>query len=75
MFGSIGLPEAILVVSFASVALLASMFWIWMLIDAATKETDPHDRLLWVVIIIFTHIVGAAIYFVLRRTPRMRTAA
>ncbi|HEX9406736.1 MAG TPA: PLDc N-terminal domain-containing protein [Thermoanaerobaculia bacterium] len=38
-----------------------SIFWIWMLIVAATKERSTQDKLLWVIIIIFTHIIGAAI--------------
>ncbi len=51
-----------------------SIFWIWMLIVAATKESSTQDKLLWVIIIIFTHIIGAAIYFLVRYAPRMRSA-
>jgi len=51
-----------------------SIFWIWMLIDAATKERTTGDKILWVIIIIFTHVIGAAIYYFVRHAPRTRTA-
>ena len=74
MFGTLGVPELILLGSFAIVGVIASIFWIWMLIDAAMHEKDSTDKLVWVLIILFTHFIGAVIYFILRRVPRMRTA-
>ena len=52
--------------------LAASIFWIWMLIVAATKERSTGDKILWVIIIIFTHIIGALIYYFVRYAPRTR---
>ena len=49
----------------------ATAFWIAMLIEVATKETDPNERLVWVIIVVFTHIIGALIYFFVRRPIRM----
>ena len=49
---------------------LGTAFWIWMIIECTTKERDP-DRLVWIVIIAFTHFIGAAIYFVVRRPRRI----
>jgi hypothetical protein len=52
-------------------ALCGFLFWLWMLIDCATKESNQgNDRLVWVVIIIFTNIVGALIYWFIRRPQR-----
>jgi heme/copper-type cytochrome/quinol oxidase subunit 2 len=65
---SIGLPEILFVLVFG----LGSIFWIWMLIDAATHEKNAQDRILWVLIIIFTHVIGAAIYFFVRRGARLK---
>jgi len=46
-------------------------FWIWMLIDCATEEPSTgNDKLVWIVIIVFTHIIGASIYYFVRRRPR-----
>ena len=50
----------------------SSIFWIWMLIAAATKERSTGDKILWVIIIIFTHIIGALIYYFVRYAPRTR---
>jgi phospholipase D-like protein len=45
---------------------LGTIFWIWMLIVAATRERSTGDKILWVIIIIFTHVIGAAIYYFVR---------
>ena len=50
---------------------LSFVFWIWMLVDCATKERgEGNDKLIWVLIILFTHIIGAALYFFIRRPAR-----
>ena len=67
MFGPLSVP---LLAGFGVVALLASIFWIWMLVDAATHEKNSTDKLVWVLIILFTHLIGAVIYFILRRAHR-----
>jgi hypothetical protein len=46
-----------------------TIFWIWMIIECATRERDP-DRLVWIIIVVFTHVIGAAIYFFVRRPVR-----
>jgi hypothetical protein len=52
--------------------LAAGGFWIWMLIDCATKEPSiGNDKLVWIIIIVFTNIIGALIYFFVRRVPRL----
>ncbi|HLP76112.1 MAG TPA: PLDc N-terminal domain-containing protein [Candidatus Paceibacterota bacterium] len=48
-------------------------FWIWMLIDCATKESsEGNNKIVWVIIIALTNWVGAAIYFFVRRPQRIR---
>lgn len=54
-------------------SLAAFAFWIWMLIDCATKEpNEGNDKLIWILIIALTHGVGALIYFLVRRPERIR---
>jgi len=60
MFG-LGIPELLLLVLMG--------FWIWMIIDCATKEKG-NDRIVWVIIVVFTNVLGAAIYFFVRYLPR-----
>jgi uncharacterized RDD family membrane protein YckC len=50
------------------IALAASVFWIWMLVDAITnKQLNDNDKLIWVLVIIFTHFIGGLIYFFVGR--------
>ena len=52
-------------------ALLAIGFWIWMLVECATKESSVgNDKLIWVLIIILTHLLGALLYCFIRRPRR-----
>jgi phospholipase D-like protein len=46
--------------------------WLWMLVDVLTQERDPTQKLVWVIVIVFTNILGAILYFVIRKLPRMR---
>lgn len=67
MLGSFGLPELLI---FLFVGVFGG-FWIWMLIEAATKEAEgSQDRTLWVLIIVLTQFLGALIYFFVRRPVR-----
>ena len=54
---------------------LGTIFWVWMLVDCATKEPDEgNSKVVWTIIIVFTHLVGAAIYFFVRRPQRRAEA-
>ena len=65
----------LLMMVFAVTGVLGTMFWVWMLIEAATKEPDGgSDRIVWVLIIWLTHMIGSALYFFARR-PRRRSQA
>jgi hypothetical protein len=51
--------------------LLAFLFWLRALIDCATKESsEGNTKVVWVIIIVFTNIVGALIYWLVRRPQR-----
>ena len=51
----------------------ASIFWIWMIIDCAVNEpSEGNDKIVWLLVIIFTHFIGAAIYYFVRRPERIR---
>ncbi len=73
MFGLLsGLFELMLVLMFLAVGVIGTIFWIWMLVDCATKEpSTSNDKIVWVVIIALTHLLGAAIYFFVRRPRRI----
>ena len=47
-------------------------FWPRMLIDCATKEpNERNNKVVWTLIIVFTHMIGAALFFLVRH-PRRR---
>lgn len=57
---------------FGLFGLLAFAFWVWMLYESAAKEpADYKDKVLWVLIIALTGLIGAAIYFFARRPKRI----
>ncbi|HNQ89000.1 MAG TPA: PLD nuclease N-terminal domain-containing protein [Verrucomicrobiota bacterium] len=71
-----GLDLIVLPIFFLGVllAIAGTVFWIWMLVDCALHEpSEGNDKLVWIVIILFTHILGALIYFFARRPRRLRT--
>jgi len=53
---------------FVPLALLAMVFWIWMLVHAITNRglTDT-EKIIWVLVIVFVHFIGALIYFFVGR--------
>ena len=57
----------------AGIAVAASVLWIWMLIDCAANEpSEGMDKLVWILVILFTHLLGALIYLLVRRPERRR---
>lgn len=57
---------------FAIVSILGTIFWIWTIIDCATKEpAQGNDKIIWLMIIIFTG-VGSLIYYFVRRPERRK---
>lgn len=55
------------------IGLVGTVFWIWMIIDCATKErSEGNDKVIWILVILFTHLIGALIYFFARRPARIR---
>ena len=63
----------LLMLVFVPVVLLLLAFWVWMLVDCATKESSHgNDKVIWILVIIFTHWIGALIYYLVRRPERKR---
>ncbi len=50
------------------VAVLTSLFWIWMLIDCTTNaRLDGTQKFVWLLVVLFLHVLGAVIYFAVGR--------
>lgn len=55
------------------IGLLATVFWIWMIIDVATKEPENgNDKIVWILVVILAGVIGAAVYYFVRRPERMK---
>jgi len=73
MAGGFACIWVVLMAGIALVALAAFALWIWMLIECLTKETDEgSNRLIWVLVIVFLHALGALLYLIIRRPERKR---
>ena len=56
---------------FLALGLLVFAFWIWMLIDAISNNgLSGTEKIVWVLVIIFLHFLGALIYFFAGRSNR-----
>ena len=50
-----------------------TILWIWMIVDCATKEpVEGNERLIWILIIVLPHWIGALIYLLVRRPKRIQ---
>ena len=61
-----------LIAVFWIIAIAATVFWLWALIDCLTHEPTADDKILWFLVIFFLHILGALIYFFVRKRGRGR---
>lgn len=57
------------------VSILAMIFWIFMIVDAAKRTfKNENDKIVWILVIVLTGIVGALIYyFVVKRADKKKT--
>lgn len=55
--------------------LLGFVFWIFMLVDAAKRKYPKEDqRLMWIIIVALTGLIGALIYyFIIKRKDDKKT--
>ncbi|HYP27008.1 MAG TPA: PLD nuclease N-terminal domain-containing protein [Blastocatellia bacterium] len=51
---------------------LIKLVWIWMLIDCAMNEPPGSDKVLWILLMVFTGCIGGLIYFYVRRPRRIK---
>jgi hypothetical protein len=48
-------------------------FWVWALIDCATKEpNEDGQKVVWILVVAILHFLGALLYVLIRRPDRVR---
>ncbi|MEO6052859.1 MAG: PLDc N-terminal domain-containing protein [Chthoniobacterales bacterium] len=71
-FGLPTVPE-MLILSFLLFGIASFVIWIVALINALTNTAlKDNEKLIWVLVIVFTHIIGAIIYFAVAPRARRR---
>ena len=61
-----GLLGLLLMLFMVLVPVFAVVLWVWMLVDCIQRTfKDKADKVDWIVVIVFTHVIGAVIYFFL----------
>jgi hypothetical protein len=67
----LGIQELLFLLAVGVIGIGGTVFWIIMLIECATKEADTgNTKVAWIIIIAVSHIIGAAIYYFVRRPQR-----
>jgi len=57
---------------FLIIGVLGTVFWLWMLIDCLVNEPSGNEKILWAIVILLTHLLGALLYYFIRRPQRTR---
>lgn len=71
-FGNIHFPVFLIPILIV-LSLLLTALWVWMLVDCLVNEpSEGNQKLVWVIVIIFTNWLGALIYLFFRRPQRQR---
>lgn len=84
--GALPLAPALLLPVFVMAIAWLTIFWLWMLIDCLARDhrefgtliasDTSGDKLLWLLLILFTFVIGALAYHIsIRRRPRPEPAA
>jgi Phospholipase_D-nuclease N-terminal len=71
--GGLLLGGGFLVIIFL-IVIAASIFWIWMLIDCLVSNKPAVEKIIWLLVIFFLHLLGALIYFFIGRSGRSAVA-
>jgi hypothetical protein len=53
---------------FLIIVILLLAFWIWMIVDVAKRKfKNDLEKIIWLLIIVFVHWIGALVYFIVIR--------
>ena len=71
---ALSLIPLLFICCFFVIGVLGTIFWIWMLVECVTREpAEGNDRIVWMLVILLTHFVGALVYYFARRPQRIST--
>jgi hypothetical protein len=56
-----------LIIVFWILGIIATVFWVWMIVDVLTSRMDSGEKILWFLVVFFLHLLGAIIYYFAKR--------
>ena len=66
-----GIIELLFLVPLMLIGVLGTVFWIWMIVDCALHESSTgNDKIVWILVILYTHLIDALLYYFVRRPRR-----
>jgi hypothetical protein len=71
----VGLTILIILLAIAIIgfAIFLFVFWILMIVDCATRNFKSDiEKVVWILILIFVHILGAVLYYFIVKKPNRR---
>ena len=69
----IGIYEILILLIFFVIGIGGTGLWVWMIVDCAVNEpSEGNGKVVWILVIVFTHWVGALVYLLARRPKRIR---
>ena len=55
-------------------AILGAIFWVWIVYDCVSRESsEGNDKLAWLLVILMLPLLGALMYYFVRRPKRIST--
>ncbi len=67
----LGLLMAFFWLFFVAIILGGTAFWIWMIVDVATRKFKKDDeRIAWVLVVVLAGLLGSIIYFFVVKTSK-----
>lgn len=63
----------LMIAVFFCMTIAGMILWIWAIVDCATNEpSEGNEKIVWIIVIVFTNWIGGLIYFLVRRPQRIR---
>ncbi len=60
--------------SIVAIVIGLTVLWVYAIVDCAQREfPGPNDKIVWILIIIFAHGIGALIYWIVGRPRGVRS--
>lgn len=56
------------------IAIIATIFWLWMLVDVLASSKPTGEKLVWVIVMLVVPVLGSLIYLIVGRnstSPRL----